>query len=63
MGGLTAGRGSDMTSLHTFLHTPYVLGAPGLCVSAHQYGFLLNHKVLCGCVMLRVHYLTIIRSS
>lgn len=24
MGGLTAGRGRDMTSLHTFLHTQYV---------------------------------------
>lgn len=47
-----------MTSLHTFLHTQYgyVLGG-GVCVSAHQCGSLLNHKVCVGCVTLRAHSL------
>lgn len=33
MGGPTAGRGRDMTSLHTFLHTWYVYVLGGLCLS------------------------------
>lgn len=33
MGGLTAGRGRDMTSLHTFLHTQYGYMLGGLCLS------------------------------